>query len=181
MMKAAMLAGVALFGLALAACGEGPAAVPAQNAQLANVIPAGGSTGVDPSSPIVVEFTHGMMAGMEGYIALHQGTVAGPTVAGTWAWNATRTRATFTPAAALAGAAPYLVHIGGRMMDLGGNVVGFEDHAEHHGGQWATSSMMNTAMMGAGMGMGSGHEAMMGEGWQHANGSWGMIFPFTTR
>lgn len=179
MTKVLVLARVALFGLALAACDEGPAATAAENAQLANVIPAGGSTGVDPSAPIVVEFTHGMMAGMEQYIALHEGTVAGPTVAGTWTWNPERTRATFTPSASLNGATQYLVHVGGGIRDAGGNMVGFEDHAGHHGGQWATSSMMNTAMMGDGMG--SGHEAMMGAGWQHPNGTWGMVFTFTTR
>jgi hypothetical protein len=50
-------------------------------------------------------------------------------------------------------------------------------HGDMMGGQWATQSMMT-----GGMGMGSGSMGShMGTGWQHPdNGSYGMVFTFTT-
>ena len=54
-----------------------------------------------------------------------------------------------------------------------------ERHGAGMGGQWATESMMTGGTQhGGGMGPGGG---MMGQGWQHpSNGSYGMLFSFTT-
>ncbi|MBI4538273.1 MAG: Ig-like domain-containing protein [Gemmatimonadetes bacterium] len=147
--------------------------------ELASVIPAGGSTGVHPDSPIVVEFTHamGMGMGMEMYAALHEGDVNGPVVAGTWSWSADRRRATFTPASSLRSRTRYTIHVGGGMRDAGGNPIGFDQHGQHMGGRWVMGQMMSGGMMS---GMNNMMSGMMGPGWQHANGTYGMIFPFTT-
>ena len=51
-------------------------------------------------------------------------------------------------------------------------MVGFDRDGSGMGGQWATASMM-----GNGMGMAG---SMMGTGWRHSNGTYGMVFSFTT-
>ncbi|MBI4544088.1 MAG: Ig-like domain-containing protein [Gemmatimonadetes bacterium] len=157
----------------LTACDEHPAEA-AGAAEFAWVVPAGGSTNVDPNAPIVVEFTHAMMAGMEQYIAPHEGDVTGPVVPGSWTWNPARTRAIFTPSSPLRSGTRYAIHLGGGMKDASGNTMGFQQHGQHMGGQWATGSMMT------GGGMMGGNTSMMGAGWQHANGTYGMVFSFTT-
>ncbi|MBI4410056.1 MAG: Ig-like domain-containing protein [Gemmatimonadetes bacterium] len=174
----------AVLGLALlggVACEENePNAVAAS--ELASVVPPGGATGVDPNGPIVVEFTHAVGTGMEQYVVLHEGTVTGPVVPGTWSWSADRTRLTFTPASPLQSQTRYTLHIGGGMRDADGHTVGLERHGGHMGGQWATGEMMTDGMMGGGW-MGGGMMAdstMMGAGWRHANGSYGMVFSFIT-
>lgn len=170
------LLGLAAVLVLAAACSEDPA-TPAEDGltQLATVIPAGGSTGVDPNAPIVIEFTHAMQHGSEMYVALHEGGVTGPVVAGTWTWSTDGTRLTFTPASPLKPRTTYTIHIGGRMRDADGHPVGFTEHGQHMGGQWATSQMMMTHG-----GMMQGWSGHMGSGWQHANGTYGMVFPFTT-
>lgn len=164
---------VVLMALVLGAgaCGDDPAAVE-ENTQLALVSPAGGAVAVDRAGTITVEFNGSMMAGMEQYMVLHEGDVTGPLVAGSWSWAGDRRRVTFSPAAPLKAAARYTLHLGGGMMDADGHTVGLGRNGSGMGGQWATSGMM-----GAGMGSTS---SMMGEGWRHANGSFGMLFTFTT-
>jgi hypothetical protein len=89
-----------------------------------------------------------------------------------------RKRLTFTPAAPLAPMTGYTVHLGGGMMDAGGTHADFGTHGSHMGGSWATSGMMGGGMMGGSMGDQGYH---MGQGWQHpTNGSYGMVFTFTT-
>ncbi len=68
----------------------------------------------------------------------------------------------------------YTVHLGGGMTDFQNGPVDFDTYGPHMGGDWATDDMM----MGGGMMGGSGPH--MGEGWQHSNGSFGMVFGFTT-
>jgi hypothetical protein len=141
--------------------------------QLASVVPAGGAVNVDVGSVIVVEFSHPMMVGMEAYLAVHEGEVTGPVVAGIWAWSADRTRVAFQPASPLKPRTRYTIHIGGGMKDADGRMIGFGDHGGQMGGQWVSSRMMRGGMMG-------GTNAMMGDGWRHANGTFGMVFSFTT-
>jgi hypothetical protein len=182
-MVRSLLTGTLAASVLLTACGGAPTTPAADSpTQLMSVIPTGGSTNVNPNAPIVVEFSHAMMADMTGYMVLHEGAVTGPVVAGTWAWNAERTRATFTPAAPLKARTAYTIHMGGAMMDAEGRHVGFQQHGSHMGGQTATGGMMGGGMMGGGM-MGGGMMAdssMMGPGWRHADGSYGMVFTFTT-
>ena len=47
-------------------------------------------------------------------------------------------------------------------------MVGLERNGMTMGGQWASGTMMGS------------NTGMMGPGWQHANGTYGMIFTFTT-
>ncbi len=143
---------------------------PAVKTEVLDVIPTGGATGVDPTQPIVVSFSGPMQMGMEMYVALHEGDVRGPVVPGTDTWSADGKTLTFTPAAVLKPGTAYTLHLGGGMLDADGDEIGYDECVDRMGGQWATQQMM-------GGGMGSG---MMGPGWQNANGSYGMIFTFTT-
>ncbi len=133
------------------------------------ITPSGSSTDVDPNAPITVVFSAPMGTGMEAFMALHLGDVTGPVVPGAWAWSQNRTELTFTPAAALEPGTGYAIHMGGGMMDADGDVLDFGHCGSEHGGQWATGGMMG------------GNGGMMGAAWQHANGTYGMIFGFTTR
>ena len=82
---------------------------------------------------------------------------------------------TFVPDQPLKSQTQYAIHIGGGLMDVNGNGVSCQ-RGEGFGGQWVTEGMMG----GMG-GMGSASSSMMGEGWRHPdNGSYGMIFTFTT-
>ncbi len=164
------LVALTAFGLlANAGCSSHDITAPDAATQLASVIPAGGSWNVDVSAPVILEFTHAIMVGMENYMLLHESNVQGPIVAGTWTWSPERTRATFVPDSPLRSESRYVIHVGGGMMDADGQGIGFGDHGSHMGGQWASGSMMG----------GSG--TMMGTGWRHANGTYGMVFTFTTR
>jgi hypothetical protein len=168
MIRFAMSALAGLGLLASVACSDDITA-PDASTQLASVVPAGGSVNVDPGSSMVVEFSYAMMAGMESYMVLHEGDVRGPVVSGTWTWSPERTRATFTPGSPLRSQTQYTLHLGGGMMDGNGAGMGFGDHGRQMGGQWATGQMMG------------GSSGMLGSGWGHGNGTYGMVFTFTTR
>ncbi len=143
---------------------------------LLNVIPQGGATNVNPDTTITVAFSYPMGHGMEMYVALHEGATMGPIVAGRWMWSEDRTTLTFQPDNPLKPGTTYSLHLGGGMTDYEGEHIGFEEHGLHMGGHWVTQQMLGefgTGMMG---GMGS----MMGPGWQDHNGSYGMVFSFTT-
>lgn len=144
--------------------------------ELLSVTPRGGEVNVDTASQVVVTFSHAMDAMMTEYAALHEGDVNGPEVPGTWAMSGDSTAMTFTPEQPLAPATDYTIHLGGGMMDAEGHPVGMGTYGEMMGGMWASQSMM----MGGGM-MGGGMHEHMSEGWEHPeNGSYGMIFTFTT-
>jgi hypothetical protein len=163
--------------LATAACSDDTDPIaPDDVTALLSVQPAGGSVDVSVGTTVVVTFDHAVAVGMEAYAALHEGSVTGAEVAGAWSRSADGTALTFTPDAPLKPATTYVVHLGGGMMDENGGMLDLAMHGEQHmGGQWATQSMM-----GGSMGMG-GMGSHMGTGWQHpTNGSYGMIFTFTT-
>jgi hypothetical protein len=155
-----------LLGLALAAC-AGDATSPDES-QLASLNPLGGSVGVSVSSQITITFTHAMAMGMEQYVALHKGSLSGPLVSGTWSWSGDRKTLSFTPAQPLESKTQYAIHVGGNMRDNQNHMVGLERNGMSMGGQWASVTMMGS------------NTGMMGPGWQHANGAYGMIFTFTT-
>lgn len=167
-----------VLGLACSDSGSSELAGPvlSEETVLLSVTPVGGSTDVDPNQPVVIQFSYAMAAGMEAYAALHEGDLNGPAVEGEWTWSDDRTRLTFTPAAALKPATAYVIHLGGGMRDSEGDLVDFERHGPGMGGEWATQEIMD----GSG-GMTPGGFSHMGDGWQHPNGSYGMIFTFTTR
>ena len=172
----ARLLGMAVgAGLLVAAVGcEDDATTPQmEETALLSVIPQGGTTGVDPNGPFVLEFTHSMQSGMEEYADVHEGDVEGPLVAGSWSWNTEFTKLTFTPVAPLKKLTQYVVHIGGGMVDEDGNPINYGLHGLGMGGQWMTQQMHQGGQHGYGTGQ--------GEGWTHpTNGSYGMVFIFTT-
>lgn len=160
-----------LASLAAAGCFMG--VEPVGETTVLSVVPAGGAANVDPSQPVVVEFSHAIGMGMEQYAALHEGDVTGAVVQGTWSWSSDRLRLTFTPAAPLQPGTQYTIHLGGGMRDATGALLNYDHCAGQHGGRWLGRSMMGGSMMG-------GRSSMMGSGWRHANGTYGMVFVFTT-
>lgn len=177
--KSGLLVLVAVLGVGVAACDEDPAEPLEGPATLLAVVPQGGSVDVDPNTTIVVTFDHAIHETMVEYAALHEGDVTGPEVPGTWALSEDGTELSFTPDEPLRPATQYTIHLGGGMTDDHGNHVNFDDHGMDMGGEWAMGSMMTGGDMGGGM-MGGDH-AHMGDGWQHpTNGSYGMVFTFTT-
>lgn len=154
-------------------CNDDPNA-PIEEAALLSVIPSGGATDVDPNTPITVEFDHMMQGDM--YVTLHEGDMTGPfgpEVAGTWSWSQDRMHLMFTPAAPLKGQTEYTIHVGGGMRGDNGSLTNLERHGMSMGGEWVTQQMMQGCMMQV-------CGDMMGPGWQHSNGSFGMSFTFTT-
>lgn len=146
-------------------------------AALLSVQPSPGSLGVTVGATVVISFDHPIALGMEEFAVLHEGSLTGPEVDGLWELSDDRTELTFTPAEELKPGTMYVIHVGGGMMNGYGNVVNLGRHGIGMGGQWATQQMM-TGGMGSGMG---GNGGMMGEGWRHpTNGTFGMMFEFTT-
>ncbi|HEX9894539.1 MAG TPA: Ig-like domain-containing protein [Gemmatimonadales bacterium] len=163
-----VLFGVTVAILGAAACGSSDMMNPGDDLPaVARVVPAAEATGVDPAAPIVVQFTHAMMAGMEQYVALHVGeTPAGPVVDGGWTWSSDRTVLTFVPVVPLQSSTRYTIHLGGGLRDSLNREV-------NHGACAAQGGRTTTSGMMAGSGM-------MGGGWRHSNGTYGMLFSFTT-
>jgi len=157
----------------LSGCSGDPTA-PLLSARVVSIVPPGGATGVDPNAPIVVTFDHAMRPGMEQSAALHQGDVRGPVVPGSWVWSEDRMTLTFTPAQPLAAQTQYTLHLGGGMRAADGGYVDYGPCANQYDGQWATQQMMGGGMMGG------GGDSMMASGWRHPNGTYGMVFTFTT-
>lgn len=162
--------------LAGAACGTPMAVVATDDASaVQSVVPANGSEKVDPGQPVVVRFSRAMMPGSEMLVVLHERTVTGAVVPGSFAWSADRSTLTFTPATRLAARSVYVIHLapdlrvatGARLNH--GACVGL-------GGRAVTGAMMGTGTM-SNSGMGGG---MMGSGWSPVGGSHGMMFVFTT-
>jgi len=163
-----VLSGMTAAILGVVACGGSDLTDPQDGLPaVASIVPAAQATGVDPAAPIVIRFTHPMLAGMERFVALHEGeTVAGPMVVGTWTWSSDRTELTFAHPTPLHPATRYTIHLGGGMRDTENRTL---DHGvcAAHGGTNATSGMM-------------GGSGMMGDGWRDSHGGYGMLFSFTT-
>lgn len=156
--------------LAIAACGN--AVAPNSRTVVASVMPTGGSSGVPTGASMTVTFSGPMQGGMEMYAVLHQGSVTGPAVPGSWMWSADRTQLTFTPTMPLQAHTAYTLHMGGGMLDASGAPVDYQPCVDRMGGAWATPTMMGGGMMG--------DSGMMGPGWKGSNGMYGMTFTFTT-
>ncbi|MGE5803067.1 MAG: Ig-like domain-containing protein [Gemmatimonadota bacterium] len=171
MLRRSWLLTLLVAPVTLSGCGPDPAA-PAFTAHVVSVVPSGGAAGVDPNAPIVITFSHPMQQRMEQYAALHEGDVRGAVVPGAWTWSGDRTKLTFTPTSPLAGQTQYTLHLGGGMRAMDGGFVDYGPCVEEYSGRWATGDMMGGGMMGGG--------AMMGSGWRHPNGTYGMVFSFTT-
>lgn len=165
----------AMFGVFACSDDTGPAGPDGAESLLLSVEPRGGATSVSTGSSITITFDHPMNPAMSAYAIVHEGTVAGPEVEGAWSWSANDTRLGFAPASRLESATTYVIHLGGGMRDADGRHVDFQQRGGQMGGRWVTSGMMGGGMAS---GPGPGH---MGDGWQHpSNGTYGMVFVFTT-
>jgi len=166
--------------LLLAACGSsgGPASptdTVALAPSLASIQPGNATTGVDPNNPVVLQFTHAMMTGMEMLVVLHEGSVTGAAVAATATWSSDRTMLTLKPQAAMKRGTTYVVHLSPSLQDTAGHMINMASGAMM-GGQTVTGGMMgSSSMMNGQWGQG-----MAGAGWQASNGTFGMMFTFTT-
>ena len=169
-LTALLALGALLGGLGCSDGGTGPA-IPATT--LTTVSPAGGATNVAIDAPIVLTFSGPMSQGMEAYMDVHQGTTADGIIPMACTWSADRTTLTCTHATAFAHASTCTIHVGAGMTDADGQPVGMGNMMSQMGGVWLTSGMMGG--MHAGQPIGS-----MGSGWMGSNGSYGMMFTFTT-
>lgn len=171
--KMLFLAGATVF--VAAGCGRDIMSGPGDMGptRLMALTPSPGAAGVSPSSTITIQFDYAMGLGMEQYVDLHEGDLAGPVVPMTCRWSGDRTVLTCTPQAPLKARTRYTVHLGGGMMDASGRGVDMTRWGMPMGGQWAQSGMMGATHAGRPW---SG----MGPGWMAANGSYGMGFTFTT-
>lgn len=175
-MRRALIAGFAVMAVSCGGNATGPVTPPTE---LLSVVPQGGATNVDPTQPVMVTFDHPLAEHMTEYASLHEGNVTGPMVAGTWALQQNDSMLVFTPGQPLKRATQYTIHLGGGMMDVAGNDVGFDMFGSTMGGEWATSGMMTGGAGGMGGMMGDQYPEM-GDGWQGANGMYGMLFTFAT-
>ncbi len=157
-----------IVAVALGACSDstGPG-----TATLTAVSPVPAAAAVAPSTTITLTFGQPMMGGMEQYMDLHQGGIAGATVPMSCAWNPDRTMLTCTPTNPLASNTQYTIHIGAGMTDAQDDMMNMDDWTTM-GGQWATSGMMGGTHAGEPVGM-------MGPGWRQGS-HYGMLFTFTT-
>jgi hypothetical protein len=165
---------IAVSALAIAGCSN-DLTDPASDSVLLSITPSGGATEVDPNTSITIEFSHAMHG--ETFVAVHEADMMGPfgpLVDGMMSWDQDELHLMFTPHAPLMPQTEYSIHIGGGMMDASGQVVDLEQHGLQMGGQWVMQDVMQDCMMGV-------CGTMMGPGWEHDNGSFGMSFTFTTR
>jgi Bacterial Ig-like domain len=152
--------------------GGGGGSSPVAGAAFMAMSPVAGATAVATSTPVMLRFSAAMAEGMEQYVDLHVRDLSGPVVGMSCAWSEGRTVLTCTPSAPLAARTTYAVHLGGGMMSAGGLPVDYTKGLAM-GGQWIMGGMMSGTHAGMGWGM-------MGSGWRNANGSYGMVFTFTT-
>lgn len=175
------LARTVLGTLLLAGCTSGaePVGMSAERTvvTLTEVSPANGALGVDPAAPVVLRFSHPMMAGMQGLVLLHEGAITGGSVDGVAVWSPDRTTLTFLAAAPLRDRTSYVLHIAAGMMDASGRRLDLAG-AMSLGGMMAGTSPSDGAMMGGGSMMTGG---MMGGGSRMSAGPDGVVFTFTTR
>jgi hypothetical protein len=110
---------------------------------------------------------------MEQYVDLHMGDLSGPLVPMGCAWSANQTTLVCTPLSPLQPGTRYTIHVGGGMVDANGQVIDMDTYGPALGGQWVQGGMMGAGHGGTAWGM-------MGAGWHHSNGAYGMAFTFTT-
>ena len=169
--------------LTLGACSTGdssatgPGVLAADTPAVLSVLPAAATSGVDPTKPITITFNMSMLSGMELLVVVHEGSVTGPQVTGTSTWSADRRVLTFTPAATLKAKTTYVVHLSPSMQGTNGRTVDLSQ-CTRIGGQYVTGGMMGSAA--GGMMNGSWGAGMMGAGWKASDGTFGMLFTFTT-
>jgi hypothetical protein len=119
-----------------------------------------------------MQFSRTMGAGMEQYVDLHDGTSAGPLHPMSCTWSADFTALTCVPTTSLVAHTVFTLHMGAGMVAAGGGTVNMSP-GTGMGGQWLMRGMMGDLHAGQPM-------SMMGGNWRGSNGSYGMVFSFTT-
>ncbi len=142
-----------------------------------SVLPAALATGVGATTPIVITFNTSMMSGMEMLVVVHEGSVTGTQVTGSSSWSADRHVLTITPVTALKAKTTYVVHLSPGLQGMNGTAIDLAQ-CTRIGGQSVSGAMMGSGT--AGMMNGTWGPGMMGAGWQAADGTFGMLFSFTT-
>lgn len=162
-----------------AGCGDnngapmtGPSSIGA-GAAFMSVSPQGGATGVPTDTAVTFRFGVAMGLGMEQFVDLHVGDLAGPVVPMSCGWSTDRTVMTCTPQGTLRPQTTYALHMGGGMMSLAGSPIDYDQYGGMMGGQWITGGMMGPSHGGMPWGT-------MGSGWRNSNGGYGMVFSFRT-
>ncbi|MEW5916746.1 MAG: Ig-like domain-containing protein [Gemmatimonadota bacterium] len=159
--------------LALSSCGN-PSTVAeptaADGPAMLNIVPPNAATGVDPASPIVIAFTHPMLRGTEALVVLHKGSLTGPLIAGTASWSDDRTVLTFKPSTVLESKTTYVLHLSPNLQGVNGQRIS-QASCARLGGRSVTPGMLGPGPHGPGM---------MGGSWRAPDGTYGMIFTFTT-
>ena len=169
------------IALSLPACSDSPVATNTDDTVTAlfSVQPTGGARGVEIPAQVRITFTHPLPDHMTTFVDMHHGGVDSPTVDGTWSFTPDHMTLMFEPGEPLHPGMDYTIHLGGGMGDTFGRPVDLGTRRAECGGEWALGSMFGRAgMPGGGHGWeNSGH---VGNGWAHTNGSYGMMFGFTT-
>jgi hypothetical protein len=148
-----------------------------------SVSPQGGATNVDRNGPFSFHFNGAMAPGMEQYVDVHRGDVTGPISSIHCSWSDDYSTLSCTPSSPLDPGTWYTLHMGGGIMAANGAPIRM-DPSTWMGGWAGAGTAMGPGMMNNGWMMGQTHAggswAIMGPGWQNANGSYGMVFPFRT-
>jgi hypothetical protein len=167
------LAAVALASGAVA-CSDDDTTSPGGETVLQAVTPPDGATEVDLSVGITMRLSGPMASGMEQYIDLHEGSVAGPLVPMTCALSDDRRTLACSPDQPLEPGTAYTIHMGAGMTDEAGRPVETETHGMAMGGEPVTGDMMGGVH-------GSQAAGKMGSGWRHQGDEHlGMAFTFET-
>jgi len=153
--------------------GPSTVAMGSSAATFMSVTPQGGATGVPVSTQVVLRFGVGMGVGMEQYVDLHRGDLAGSIVPMNCGWSPDRATLTCALQGPLSPRTTYVLHVGGGMMTQAGQLLDYGQYGPMMGGQWIMGGMMGGSHAGGSWGM-------MGPNWRNANGSYGMAFSFTT-
>jgi hypothetical protein len=181
-MRNTALAMAGAAALTVAGCGDGsgmmtgplgPGGVSTGTPAFMSISPAGGAMGVPVAAPLELHWGVAMGAGMEQFVDLHMDDLSGPVVPMSCAWSGDQTTLLCTPSWPLQPGTQYLVHVGGGMADANGQLIDMNMYGPGLGGQWVQGGMMGASHAGMGWGM-------MGGGWRHPDGPYGMVFTFTT-
>ena len=164
----------------LAACG-GESGIPTEpmgpgqmvSTACMSVSPGGGAVGVPVGTSLTFQWSAPIGAGMEQFIDLHISDLGGPVVPMSCGSQTDRTSLVCTPSEPLLHGTRYMIHVAGGMVDANGRIVDMDQNGPGSGGQWITGGVMGGSHAGTGWGL-------MGAGWRHPNGSYGMAFTFTT-
>ncbi len=177
-----LVIGVAtLVGACSGSSNAGDPAAPGEPTLLLSVVPAVGAVDVGLTPDVEVRFNRPIPTNVRHYVALHDGDCPGPVVGGMWSRTGDQMALGFMPFESLMPGTVYTIHVGGGMADGSGMPFDLAVHGVGMGGQWATEAMvLGPDGMGMGMDMMGQTITHTGLGWSHGDGTYGMVFQFTT-